>query len=153
MQLALTEQACTGPMARNFDDLQLAFQVVAEATCDFRGEQVLRLPWRDANVPQRLKVGWYVEDECIKVGYLDYVTGVMLIVQTSPACARAVKEAVDAMRLAGHQVCEFKPPDGKSLPLQIQAADFASLASSSCKLFDIQEHQLTVSGFRGTLIK
>lgn len=40
-----------------------------------------------------------------------------LMTKTSPACARAVKEAVEAMRLAGHEVREFKPPDGESLPL------------------------------------
>lgn len=57
-------------MARFIEDLELACQVVAEATCDFRGEQVLRLPWREVDMPKQMVVGWYVEDECLKVCFI-----------------------------------------------------------------------------------
>jgi Asp-tRNA(Asn)/Glu-tRNA(Gln) amidotransferase A subunit family amidase len=43
----------------------------------------------------KLKVGYYIDD-----GF----------VPASPACARAVLEAVEALRKDGHTVVEFKPP-------------------------------------------
>jgi Asp-tRNA(Asn)/Glu-tRNA(Gln) amidotransferase A subunit family amidase len=43
----------------------------------------------------KLKVGYYVDD-----GFIE----------SSPACGRAVLEAVAALRQDGHSVVEFKPP-------------------------------------------
>lgn len=58
-------------MARSIQDLELACRVVSEATCrddmKLHGEQLLRIPWRDQTLPSKLVVGWYVEDDCIKV--------------------------------------------------------------------------------------
>jgi amidase len=49
------------------------------------------LPWREVEIPKKLKLGYFVNDG---------------IAKASPACQRAVKETVDAMKQEGHEVVE-----------------------------------------------
>ncbi|KAK8866117.1 hypothetical protein IAR55_001268 [Kwoniella newhampshirensis] len=87
-----------GPMARNVDDLIFGTRnmIKLALTTSFMGEQLLPLPWQDVELPKKLRIGYYTNDNCIKA---------------SPACVRAVEESVAAFRRAGHEVVKFEPPD------------------------------------------
>jgi len=54
------------------------------------------VPFRDIQLPTKLKFGYYTSDNYIKA---------------SPACRRAVLETVEALRAAGHECIEFQLPD------------------------------------------
>eukprot|EP00756_Hemistasia_phaeocysticola_P009434 Hpha_TRINITY_DN14881_c0_g4::TRINITY_DN14881_c0_g4_i1::g.169508::m.169508 len=66
------------------------------------------MPWNErlyeqTRTKQRLRIGYYTHD-----GFL----------AASPACTRAVNEAVEALRRAGHECVEWTPPDmTKLVPL------------------------------------
>ncbi|KAJ6625774.1 amidase [Mycena sp. CBHHK59/15] len=79
-----------GPMARCMDDLDLACRVSFGA----RGatNDVPPIPFRDVNLPKKLRFGYYTSDGVIKA---------------SPACIRAVQETIDALKRAGHECVEF----------------------------------------------
>ncbi|WWD09618.1 hypothetical protein V865_007746 [Kwoniella europaea PYCC6329] len=91
-----------GPMGRTVDDLIFASRSILDLThsqvanVGFRGEMLIPLPWKEVDLPRRLKVGYWTQDHLIK---------------TSPACARAVDECVKKLKDAGHEVVEFQPPD------------------------------------------
>ncbi|WWC58801.1 uncharacterized protein I303_101345 [Kwoniella dejecticola CBS 10117] len=90
-----------GPMGRTVDDLIFASKSMlslAHSTADIalKGEVLLPLPWKEVDIPKKLKVGYWTQDNLIK---------------TSPACVRAVEESVRKLREAGHEVVEFHPPN------------------------------------------
>ncbi|WVQ77023.1 hypothetical protein IAR50_006702 [Cryptococcus sp. DSM 104548] len=89
-----------GPMARTVDDLifstRSVLNTIHEPSTDLPGEQLMPIPWREVDLPKKLKVGYWVDDHAIKA---------------SPACARAVLESVQCLRKAGHEVVAFDPPD------------------------------------------
>nr|XP_019015143.1 amidase [Kwoniella pini CBS 10737]OCF53924.1 amidase [Kwoniella pini CBS 10737] len=79
-----------GPMGRTVDDLIFASRGIlnlahTSAEIGFRGEMIVPLPWKETEIPSKLR--------------------------TSPACVRAVEESVQKLRDAGHEVVEFHPPD------------------------------------------
>ena len=57
-------------------------------------------------------------------------------IKTSPACARAVLETVDALRKAGHDCVEFEFPGGTipSIPSYTQP-NSTLIASTACDIF------------------
>jgi Asp-tRNA(Asn)/Glu-tRNA(Gln) amidotransferase A subunit family amidase len=66
------------------------------------------------------------------------------VVKASPACQRAVLEAVDAMRKQGHECVEIVPPDGKCVwPRHVPSAH------KFCPLSDRVAANLQRSGFVG----
>ncbi|RDX54272.1 amidase signature enzyme [Lentinus brumalis] len=82
-----------GPMGRSVDDVELGARLVF-------GKQGTEydpapLPYRDPDMPNRLRFGFYISDNYVK---------------PSPASQRAVLEAVDALRRAGHECIEFTVP-------------------------------------------
>lgn len=97
-----------GPMARSVDDLEVACRVTfghQGTYCD-----TAPLPYREINLPPKLKFGYYTSD-----GY----------VKASPACKRAVLETVEALRKEGHECVEV------ALPSASEAFNiFVSLTSS-----------------------
>lgn len=92
-------------MARSVDDLIYQSRAMLQAAQEayaagaLGGEQLMPLPWREDSLEARrpLRVGYYTEDGAVK---------------SSPACIRGVKETVEKLRLAGHTVVKFDPPDG-----------------------------------------
>ncbi|EMD38846.1 hypothetical protein CERSUDRAFT_104159 [Gelatoporia subvermispora B] len=87
-------RATVGPMGRSVDDLELAARLTFGARDN--GPEPAPVPFREVKLPQRLRFGYYLSDELVK---------------PSPACQRAVREAVNALRRAGHECVEVKVPD------------------------------------------
>ena len=90
--------AVAGPMARCVDDLVLVLKELWTPAAWERDCDLVPVPFDNAEATRKdgkLKVGYYVDDGFIPA---------------SPACARAVLEAAEALRAAGHTVTEFKPP-------------------------------------------
>ena len=87
-----------GPMGRSVDDLELLSRVVidAEAGGRYRTDGTVPLPWRKAELPKRLRIGYWLHDG---------------LVRTSPACQRAVIAAGRALESHGHSVVAIDPPD------------------------------------------
>lgn len=96
----------TGPMGRRVEDVADLFKCLTTPPPSSSGTFMLvdglcgHVPFRtslyDAIISKKvLRIGYYSQD-----GFID----------TSPACARAVCEAVEALRAAGHTVVPFKPP-------------------------------------------
>ncbi|KAH9851937.1 amidase signature enzyme [Lenzites betulinus] len=82
-----------GPMGRTVDDLELAARLVFGK----QGSDInpAPLPYRDPKMHAKLRFGFYISDNFIKA---------------SPACQRAVRETVNALRKAGHECVEFELP-------------------------------------------
>ena len=90
-------KAVLGPMARSVEDLETFMRVVVESeTWTNDNLTVLPIPWLDIKLRPKLRFGYYETD-----GFLD----------PTPACQRAVRETVKALRQAGHDVVPFKPPN------------------------------------------
>ncbi|KAJ7591264.1 amidase [Mycena floridula] len=83
-----------GPMARSIDDLELVCKVTfgSQDPADF---SVVPLPYRPFELSPKLHFGYYTTNGWVK---------------PSPAVQRAVLETVDALRKAGHECTEFRPP-------------------------------------------
>jgi len=90
--------AVAGPMAQRVEDLSLLLRELWVPAAWERDCDLVPLPFDEEEASHnkaKLKVGFYVDD-----GF----------VPASPACARAVREAAEALRAAGHEVSEFRPP-------------------------------------------
>jgi amidase len=98
-----------GPMARTMDDLDLLSRLMFAYTPANDYEGIAPVPYRDPQLPSKLKIGYYFEDDWIR---------------TSPANRRAVQETVDALKRAGHDLVPFDLPFG---PKSIQM--FAAITS------------------------
>ncbi|KAL1941132.1 hypothetical protein VTO73DRAFT_7344 [Trametes versicolor] len=98
-----------GPMGRSVDDIELGARLVfGKMGDDF---DPAPLPYRDPQMPAKLRFGFYLSDNFVK---------------PSPACQRAVREAVDALRKAGHECIEFELPQARramEIFIGITAAD------------------------------
>ncbi|KAJ2923905.1 hypothetical protein H1R20_g13191, partial [Candolleomyces eurysporus] len=83
-----------GPMGRSMDDITM----LAKVLFGKQGAQrdVAPAPFREIEIPKKLKFGYYTSDGFIKA---------------SPACKRAVLETVDALRKQGHECVEISLPD------------------------------------------
>jgi len=103
-------------MARNVDELTFAARVALQTTMKaleekrLQGDNVVPLPWREANLPKVLKIGYWTDDGFVKA---------------SPANVRAVNETVAALRELGHEVVEFPAPNAARA-----LAIFAALTSA-----------------------
>ncbi|KAF8239357.1 amidase [Tricholoma matsutake] len=86
-----------GPMGRSIKDLEL----VAKSVLGLQGSDpsIAPLPYREPKLPSKLRFGYYTSD-----GY----------VKSSPACARAVLETVEALRKEGHECVEFDVPGAEA---------------------------------------
>jgi Asp-tRNA(Asn)/Glu-tRNA(Gln) amidotransferase A subunit family amidase len=117
-----------GPMARNVSDLTFAARGMYTIAQEKRDEgymmrqRVLPIPWREAELPRKMKIGYFIEEGSVKVSPSSPVVplsfkwedrkgqGQGANEQTSPACRRAVQICVDKLREAGHEVELFEPP-------------------------------------------
>ncbi|KZT10329.1 amidase signature enzyme [Laetiporus sulphureus 93-53] len=104
----------TSPIARTLDDLQEFWQRVVEMRPWMYDHTCVPLPWRT--------VDFVLSGRKPKWGVI-WSDG---IVPPSPACTRALAETVAALRRAGHEVVDFKPPsilEGLKIGYQLMFAD------------------------------
>lgn len=80
-------------MGRSVDDIVLLSRILFGASLSDR--EVAPLPFREVILPGRLKFGYYIDDGFVKA---------------SPACARAVLDAAEALRVHGHECVEIDWP-------------------------------------------
>ena len=113
-----------GPMARNVSDLIFAAKGMYSIAQEKRAEgymmrqRVLPIPWKEIELPKKMKIGCFIEEGSVKVCMtldlppLPSTSHPMVKAdkQTSPACRRAVQICVDKLREAGHEVELFEPP-------------------------------------------
>jgi amidase len=105
-----TIKTTPGPMGRSVEDVERLSRVLFSSTPENDFEGIAPVPYRDVELPSKLRFGYYFEDGFIR---------------TSPANRRAVQETVDALEKAGHEVVKFELPFG---PQSIQI--FAALTSA-----------------------
>ncbi|KAK0239322.1 amidase signature domain-containing protein [Armillaria nabsnona] len=86
--------AINGPMARSVEDLKLFCRTLFGVPDAI--SLVPPMPYREPNLPEKLKFGYYTSDGFFKA---------------SPANKRAVLETVAALRKQGHECIEFEPPN------------------------------------------
>ena len=84
-------------MARTVEDIEIAARAVFGKSANYSSAPV---PYREIELGQKLKFGYYFND------------GMACI---TPACSRAVSEAVEALKKQGHECVEFKLPS-RTLP-------------------------------------
>ncbi|UJR21485.1 hypothetical protein I4U23_024569 [Adineta vaga] len=104
-----------GPLARSTADLVLVMRSFLQETMWFEDPEIPRQPWREErfNDKKRLTIGYYTNDNWFPA---------------SPACIRAVNEAVEALRKLGHTVIPYTPidvPEAVRLYVGIVGADGA----------------------------
>mmetsp|Transcript_40883 Transcript_40883/g.63820 ORF Transcript_40883/g.63820 Transcript_40883/m.63820 type:complete len:341 (+) Transcript_40883:810-1832(+) len=88
---------CCGILGKDMDSVTAATEVITTSKCN-NDALMASIPWDVEQLTSRrkLKIGYYVAD-----GFLP----------STPACARAVREAAERLRAEGHIVIPFKPPD------------------------------------------
>ena len=79
-----------GPMARSVEDIEIASRVVFGKSANYSSASV---PYREVKLGRKLKFGYYFNDRMARI---------------TPACSRAVSEAVEALRKQGHECVEFE---------------------------------------------
>jgi hypothetical protein len=84
-----------GPMGRGVEDLEAAARAVIGRRGSDKFYFPAPIPYRDVQLPKKLKFGYYLMDGLVKA---------------SPACKRAVLETVEALRREGHECVEFDVP-------------------------------------------
>lgn len=88
----------TGPMARSAADLSFISRLLLQKSVVYKemllDPKIMPLPWRPElyDTTKKYKFGYFYDNE---------------VAHTSPACQRAVKEAVIALKAAGHEVVPF----------------------------------------------
>ncbi|EIN06088.1 amidase [Punctularia strigosozonata HHB-11173 SS5] len=105
-----------GPMARSVEEIELACRAVFGF--DDPCADVVPLPYRDVVLPPKLKVGFWTDGNVLR-SEREWVFRVLKTIsrtdgfaKASPACKRAVLEAVDALRRDGHECVEIAVPGG-----------------------------------------
>ncbi|KAG2348084.1 amidase signature enzyme [Suillus weaverae] len=97
-----------GPMARSVQDCELFCKTIFGQKDSFH--QNIPVPYQAVELPSKLRFGYYLSDS---------------MMESSPACKRAVLETVSALREQGHECIEF------TSPLNASAMEvFLGLASS-----------------------
>ena len=82
-------------MGRGVEDLEVAARAVFGRRGSGKFYFPAPIPYRDVQLPKKLKFGYYLMDGLVKA---------------SPACKRAVLETVEALRKDGHECVEFSIP-------------------------------------------
>lgn len=81
-----------GPMARTVEDIEIASRVTFGKSANYSSAPV---QYREVKLGGKLKFGYYFDDGMARI---------------TPACSRAVSEAVEALRKQGHECVEFELP-------------------------------------------
>lgn len=99
-----------GPMARSAEDLKLITKAVYDGALrrNLHATELglIPLPYREVDLPKKLKFGYYEEGKHACTDSQDESdTTIDGFIPTSPACLRALRMTVSALRAAGH-TCE-----------------------------------------------
>ncbi|RKP05793.1 amidase signature domain-containing protein [Thamnocephalis sphaerospora] len=84
-----------GPMARDVGGLDLFMRAIIDQKPWKMDPHCVPLPWKTVETPKRMRIAYYID--------LDNVP-------LSPVCRRAMMEALEALRAAGHELVEFRVP-------------------------------------------
>jgi Asp-tRNA(Asn)/Glu-tRNA(Gln) amidotransferase A subunit family amidase len=108
-------------MARSVQDLVVAARVLFGAPDKAR--DVAPVPFRDVELPQKLKFGFYVDGApSARDTRSSTLTRVIDgFVRASPANERAVREAAEALRARGHECVEIDWPYSPSTQHMVRA--------------------------------
>ncbi|KAF5662235.1 general amidase [Fusarium heterosporum] len=87
-----------GPLAKTLQDIQLYSKAVIDAQPWLLDPKCLPIPWRPAQLPEKLKIAFMWHDG---------------MVQPTPPVARALKVAREKLEKAGHTIVEWDPVDQK----------------------------------------
>ncbi|KAI0527721.1 amidase [Xylaria bambusicola] len=85
-------QSVNGPMTRTIEDLEYYSSSVVRSEPWHADPRCLPMPWRPITLPQRLKIGVMWHDG---------------IVLPTPPVTRALRQTVDRLKAAGHEVTEW----------------------------------------------
>lgn len=113
-----------GPLARSIADVELFMKVVVDSHAWEIDPKVVPLEWRDVSA---------VKDEKLRFGIM-WSDG---FVRPHPPITRALKETVDVLRQAGHEVIEWKFPHQKEvldLAKRVFGADHGKEVFEVCKI-------------------
>lgn len=89
-------QSVNGPLARTVDDVELEARAVVGARPWLHDPRVLPLPWREARLPERLRIAVMWDDG---------------MVAPTPPVARALAATAERLAAAGHEVVGWDPRD------------------------------------------
>ena len=79
-------------------------------------QDVVPLPFREVQLPQKLKIGYYTSGKWSSLYQKPRINfEIDGFIKASPACKRAVLETVEALRRNGHECVEIALPDSKLL--------------------------------------
>lgn len=87
-----------GPMACTLADVELYSKVVIESEPWLRDPRCMPIPWRAVDLPKKLKIAVLWDDG---------------LVRPTPPVIRALKETVEKLKAAGHDIIEWDPVDQK----------------------------------------
>lgn len=88
--------AVNGPLARTLRDIELYSKSVVDAKPWLQDAKCLPIPWRAVELPSKLKIAVMWHDG---------------MVQPTPPVVRALREAVEKLKSAGHEVVDWDPVD------------------------------------------
>ncbi|KAF2400842.1 amidase [Trichodelitschia bisporula] len=86
-------QSVNGPMARSLEDLVLFSKTVVEARPWLADPRCLPIPWREVSLGRKLKLAVMWHDG---------------VVMPTPPVRRALRETVEQLQAAGHEVVEWR---------------------------------------------
>ncbi|TPX30908.1 glutaminyl-tRNA synthase (glutamine-hydrolysing) [Synchytrium endobioticum] len=87
---------CLGPIGTSVADLARLVETIVDSRPWTDDATTLPIPWAIDNATDPPRFGYYTDDGLIRA---------------SPACARAVTTAVQALQAAGYECVPFQPPD------------------------------------------
>jgi Asp-tRNA(Asn)/Glu-tRNA(Gln) amidotransferase A subunit family amidase len=104
-------------MGRSVADVELACRVLFGKSSS-PSEWLPPVPYKDAQLPQKLKFGYYKSGELSELEYILFrqlISRYLLdiFMKACPAVQRAVQETVDALRAKGHECVEIEIPFSK----------------------------------------
>ncbi|KAK9473896.1 amidase signature domain-containing protein [Dipodascopsis tothii] len=127
------------PMTRSFEDLEYVFKSIIDMKPWNYDYTVHPIPWRTIELPPKLKIGVMADDG---------------VIPPSPACARALSLAVEAMKKAGHEVVEFEPPspaEALRIATHIVVSDGGKTAKTQIQPYEPYDKAVTKFFFLASL--
>lgn len=112
-------KSVNGPMGRTLEDIAMYSKAVIDAKPWLIDPTMLPMPWQPAEQKQKLKIAVMWNDA---------------ICLPTPPVARALKETVQKLKNAGHELVEWdpKPLHPKILQVLVRLPHDTSLSSSNC---------------------
>ena len=92
-------QSVNGPMARTLHDVEMYSRIVVDSQPWAQDPRCLPIPWREIALPAKLKIGVMWDDGVVK---------------TTPPVKRALRNTVDKLKAAGHDIVEWDPCDQRT---------------------------------------